>query len=196
VNFQVVDRVQLDRFELESVDLVKRERIKEPCDFEDPVDFVRIVHSSRDVVSWVDGWPAAFWVPFGEGEVLITTLGPRGWRAPKTERPTIALQTIAGRLFANREGRVDPQAFQSSLQQQIGYRVPSRSIAMSVLGGYCFALLASGGILAPPASHPRSPWGSCWKSRRKRTRPASPAWLPFTTIDRKTSISPPTIATG
>ncbi|MFM2096483.1 MAG: hypothetical protein RIS70_3607 [Planctomycetota bacterium] len=148
VNFQVVDRVQLDRFELESVDLVKRERIKEPCDFEDPVDFVRIVHSSSDVVSWVDGWPAAFWVPFGEGEVLITTLGPRGWRAPKTERPTIALQTIAGRLFANREGRVDPQAFQSSLQQQIGYRVPSRSIAMSVLGGYCFALLASGGILA------------------------------------------------
>src|SRR5207302_3970072 len=55
-------------------------------EYEEPVDLVRSVLAEGDfeVEYTVNGWPAAFWKSFGEGKLLVTTLGPRGWMRRRT----------------------------------------------------------------------------------------------------------------
>jgi hypothetical protein len=144
VDLQVIDRVPLDRYTLVSRDPSSGATVEEACEYEEPVDLVRVVTSATDVPSRIDGWPAAVRVPYGEGEVLITTLAPRGWRAEFQPQPTQALKTMMFRFFQVRDGRPNPRVFQSALEQQIGYSVPSRGVATVILAAYCAALLAAG----------------------------------------------------
>ncbi|MFM7070609.1 MAG: hypothetical protein ACKO38_02305, partial [Planctomycetota bacterium] len=144
VDLQVIDRVPLDSFTLVSRDPTSGAMMEEPCEYEEPVDLVRIVTSATDVPSRINGWPAAVRVPFGEGEVLLTTLAPRGWRAEFEPKPTQALKAIMFRFFQVRDGRPSPRVFQNSLEQQIGYAVPSRGLASLILTLYCGGLLAAG----------------------------------------------------
>ena len=144
VDLQIIDRVPLDRYTLVSRDPTSGAAVEELCEYEEPVDLVRVVTSASDVPSHINGWPAAVRVPFGEGEVLLTTLAPRGWRAEFQPQPTQALKAMMFRLFQVRDGRPSPRVFQSALQQQIGYSVPSRGLATFVLGSYCAALLGAG----------------------------------------------------
>jgi hypothetical protein len=79
---EVVDRVGLTTIHLAVPDLGNK--VVTTRDYELPVEFVRVEVSGVKVEYTVDGWPAAFWKNCGEGRLLITTLGPRGWMRPRT----------------------------------------------------------------------------------------------------------------
>lgn len=189
VDLQVVDRVELDQFTLVTDDNPTVPPVEETCEFERPVELVRVATSAVDVPCRIDGWPAAIRVSYGEGEVLITTLAPRGWRREFEPTPTRALRTLAARHFQKREGRPSAGVFQPALEQRIGYRAPARSVAVGLLGGYCFALLGMGVFL--------------WRTQRLDwlawTTPALTlvAALVFVGLGRASSMSvPPTLAYG
>jgi len=143
-NFEIVDRVELDQYSLDSLDTSGQWTVHDACDYETPVEFVRVVTSARDVPCRVNGWPAAIWVPYGEGEILVTTLGPRGWRTGESRESTKALRMLAQRLLAGRLGRVEMKQFQSALQQRIGYQIPGRPFSAMVLASYVLALFVGG----------------------------------------------------
>lgn len=140
----IVDRVELDRFTLDSVDESGRVTSQDKLEYDDPVELVRVETTLHDVPCRIQGWPAAIWVPFGNGEVLITALGPRGWRPGEGREATQAWRSIAFRLLQAARKPVDLTAFRPMLQQRIGYRIPSRWMATSVLSSYCLSLLVAG----------------------------------------------------
>lgn len=80
---QVVDRVGLTtvRLDTRSSDGNVGHEVH---DHELPVDLVRVLLSGTEPICTVDGWPAAFWKDCGEGRLLVTTLGPRGWMRART----------------------------------------------------------------------------------------------------------------
>lgn len=147
VNLEVVDRVELDAYVIEPTVAESGAKPPDRMEFETPVPMVRVVTSATDIPYKINGWPAAIWVPYGEGEVLITTLAPAGWRAENSESSTEALRQLAIRVFAAREGRLTATDFQPALAQRIGYRVPGRGLALTILGGYCVGLLGAGLVL-------------------------------------------------
>jgi len=164
---EVVDRVQLDRFVIDAA-AEDGTPLHELCEHDDPVDFVRVVTSHPGVVARIDGWPAAIEVPYGQGDVLLTTLGPRGWLAPgdpppaarpaegplaegpapDRRRATATLTALASRLLHLRSGRLDPVRLHRELEQRVGAVVPRRALAGWVLGGFCAALVAAALVLA------------------------------------------------
>lgn len=158
VDLQIVDRVELDQYKLLSRDAIGGAVVEENCEFDVPVEMVRVVTSASDIPCRVNGWPAAIRVPYGEGEVLITTLGARGWRDEYKPQPTRALTALANRLFQLRRGSPSPLAFQTGLEQRIGYKVPRRSFAVAILGSYCGVLLLAGLALGRTKRLERLAW--------------------------------------
>ncbi len=79
---EVVDRVGLTTVRLAIPEA--SERIVSTQDHDLPVEFLRVAVSGVKVEYTVDGWPAAFWKRCGEGRLLVTTLGPRGWMRLRT----------------------------------------------------------------------------------------------------------------
>lgn len=155
---EIVDRVELTEFTMETPVLASMS--SDPLDnwlAEEPVELVRVLVDSADIYSSIDGWPAAFSIPFGDGQVLFTTLGARGWRyqhdefADQTEPqrqtsgPTNALRHLAG-VF--NQPRLEHSAFTDELRpllsEQLGYRIPSRSIAALILGFNCVVIVVAG----------------------------------------------------
>lgn len=141
----VVDRVPLDLFTIEAIDRAGEQTTKDLVDLEQPVDFVRVVTDHPDVSCRIDGWPAAIWVPFGDGEILLTTLGPRGWMSPQDATASAGLLVTGKRLLQGRPVPLEPLRLTPMLEQQIGYRIPPRSLAAVILGGHCAALALAGG---------------------------------------------------
>ncbi|HEY2249834.1 MAG TPA: hypothetical protein VGH74_02195 [Planctomycetaceae bacterium] len=79
---EVIDRVGLTKIQIESRELdASRGSTQE---YDRPVEFLRVAVTDVKVDYTVDGWPAAFWKPYGEGWLLVTTLGARGWMRPQT----------------------------------------------------------------------------------------------------------------
>jgi len=141
---EVVDRVEIDRFTVQTRDRENDMERTDEIDLEVPVDMVRVVTSHADVPSRVEGWPAAIWVPCGQGDVLITTIGPRALVQPDGITATGATATLATRLLAGRPDRLDVSRLQGGLEKQIGYATPSRGVAATILGLFCGALLLVG----------------------------------------------------
>lgn len=160
--FEVVDRVELNRFTLNTPDAVNRHQDPlEAWESERAVDFVRVFVDSADVTTLVGEWPAAFSIPFGTGEVYFTTLGPRGWifqQDPYAEPPTDGRQTsgptqayraFAGNFFQPQHGTLIPkETLQPILETQIGYEVPSRGLAGLLLVANFAAIAGAGAWLA------------------------------------------------
>jgi hypothetical protein len=155
---EIVDRVELTEFTIETPALVAVGTDSfDSWLAEEPVEFVRVTIDSAEVHSSIDGWPAAFSIPFGEGQVLITTLAARGWRyqldefADPTEPqhptsgPTNALRHLAGEF---NQSTLRHAAFNDELRpllsEQLGYRIPSRSIAALILGLNCAVIVIAG----------------------------------------------------
>lgn len=144
LDISVVDRVELDLFEIESPNRRTGEVVRDRCEFEQPVDFVRVATNRDDVTATINGWPAAIWFPFGEGEVLVTTLAPRGWISEFDETPTGGLTEMMTRFFNVPEGRLEPELMEASVAQQIGYSIPSRGFAAVLLAGCCGSIALVG----------------------------------------------------
>ena len=77
LQFEVIDRVGLTSVNLHRVGIKAQVDERE---FERPVDLVRMAPAENDqVISIVNGWPAAFVRSFGRGRIVFTTLGARAW---------------------------------------------------------------------------------------------------------------------
>ena len=46
--------------------------------FEDPVTQRRVLIDGGEVEMEIEGWPALFWLPYGRGKIIVTTLEARG----------------------------------------------------------------------------------------------------------------------
>ena len=154
-----VDRVELNEFTIEDVLQPHLVDELEQWQSDEPVEFLRVLTDATKVHCKIDGWPAAFWHPVGDGEVLITTLGARGWLRDKEHtRPDgtpalVALTSIVSRLYQPRhETTLDQEMTKPVLQEQIGYRIPDRGVAASLLALNCGGLLIA----------------SIWLARRRR----------------------------
>lgn len=123
-------------------------------DVEQPVDFVRVIAEPLAPELVCEGWPLAFELPYGDGRVIVTTLGPRGWSDGKTPYPTLtrvsqafhADVVKASSFFfaAQSENSTQPAADKQLLASLVGYSVVGRSAVAGLLVGYCvlFILLA------------------------------------------------------
>jgi len=144
----IVDRVELSQFDVVDVSRPEGPQVAATWQADEPVELVRVVTNGLEVACRIDGWPAAFWQPVGDGEVLFTTLGPRGWLTESGE-PSEPLKMIASRFFSPRRERPLPiKTLQPLLNEQIGYRVPDRRLASAILGLNTLGLLVVGGWLA------------------------------------------------
>ncbi|MDA1054654.1 MAG: hypothetical protein O3C40_29855 [Planctomycetota bacterium] len=169
---EIVDRIELTEFTIETpMSATVGAEPTETWIAEEPVELVRVSIDSADVYSSIDGWPAAFSIPFGDGQVLITTLAARGWRYqydefaepsdPKrpTSGPTNALRRLASEFNqqAIRHAALSDE-LKPILSEQLGYRVPSRGIAALILGLNCVVIVAGGGWLARRQQLERIAW--------------------------------------
>ena len=111
------DVVEIDRVGLNSFTLTQR-TFEGDVDFangefEQPIPFVRISSARGKVEYRIDDWPAAFWLDYGAGRILITTLGARGWLPPQYDSQPIPVEpepqppVRSGR--GNRGNRGSPQ---------------------------------------------------------------------------------------
>ncbi len=161
---QAIDRIGLSKVALKSTLAGGLGIAVPPQEFEEPVDFVRVLTPQGTVIHTVDGWPASFQFPVGRGRVLCTTLGPRAWirlRGPKDPKVNDVLKE--SRYIANEfltelafefmgvptePPALKPADFHEFVSEQIGYRIVGRSLVLFVLGTFCVALIGIGSWLA------------------------------------------------
>ena len=176
-NGHVVDRVGLNSVQLFEVHPTGTKSLGEPVEYETPVDLVRVVVQDVEIENEVNGWPAAFWVPCGDGRLLVTTLGARGWMVSRHDEPkppprrglaretnadalsadsaetafraNRAMSSLASDLFLS--GRPDELVSTAALETQvgeyIGYSVPSRGVVLGALAVLVMLMLGIGTCL-------------------------------------------------
>lgn len=156
----IVDRVELNDFQLADVSISRFRSSQAELDSwssEIPIEMLRVVAGTDDIHCEIDGWPVAFWQRVGDGEVLFTTLGPRGWIEAGDPKP--ALASLARRFFQTREQpQLDPATIGSLLNDQIGYRIPTRRLAAWILGLNSLAILSFGAWWARQRRLERLAW--------------------------------------
>ena len=148
---QLVDRVELHEVTI-------RDAQGEPSDsmteqFEQPVNFVRVLVDGMQVTHTVEGWPAAFQRSVGRGRVVFTTLDARAWiERPQMLRPLWDATRMSDfwpnehleellLLQSNDPPLCAPENFRDYLFEKIGYRIASRGSVSALLGVFCGALL-------------------------------------------------------
>jgi hypothetical protein len=122
------------------------------------VDFVRVILPTGEPVRHtVDGWPAWFTRKVGRGQVLFTTLGPRGWYRPRRQGDPVPrsdpslpvgngaldLMAVSGTLLRG-EQPVPLDPFRQPLSEEIGYSVVPLGTVAGVFGAFLLAALALG----------------------------------------------------
>ena len=128
-------------------------------EFSEPVRQVRVIAGSGRTLWSVGDWPAVIEVPFGNGTVFVTTISPEAFvQMDGDQRSLPCARQIADRMFRDlkKDSPVSEQRLSSAAAGSIGYEVPSRAFAATVMLGFV-ALLTVAGTAA------------IWKSR--------PAWL-------------------
>lgn len=128
-------------------------------EFENPVEFVRVVATDARILQTISGWPASFELRLGKGLVLCTTLAGHGWvRPPRAQDPTSpdpekqaslvatgALGDIAFRFSGQRAlPALEPNDFRDFLFEQVGSRIVSRELVVLVLGAFWICLVGLG----------------------------------------------------
>jgi hypothetical protein len=140
--------------------------------FDPPVEMTVLDAAGVKSAFSIDQVPAAFWRRAGQGQVLFTTLGPRGWILPAGKSPsppgkppdippaaTEPLHTLARHVF-----RITPRTalashdFAPFVSEQIGYRIIDRGSVLAVLGSYCLILTAAAVWLARRQRLPQLAW--------------------------------------
>ncbi len=129
---EVVDRVGLTTVRLTEPDAGTS--VVSTQDYEHPVEFVRVAVSDVDVAYTVDGWPAAFWKNCGEGRLLVTTLGPRGWMRRRTDADNAAPQNRG----PQRRGREPPPETESSAPDDL--RAPTAHAVLEPMSNLALQL--------------------------------------------------------
>jgi hypothetical protein len=155
----IVDRVGLTQLKIEEVHGGVPYGEDVTLDFEEPVAFARVLPEGVEVTHTVDGWPAAFWQPFGTGRVFYTTLGAPAWIRPiSPDDPPPqsqedfasfvgrgSLQHFAELSLSGREPQpLDVAAVKPFLAKQIGYRILGREVVAALLAAFCSIVCLAG----------------------------------------------------
>lgn len=163
----------VDRVELTQVSLIKATGADSFPPFERELDrpapLVRVIAENIEPAFYVDGWLAAFWKPYGQGRILVTTLGSDGWLRPRRadDRESAAgvnYQTIffsgeplnnlsAGFFVPRSQVPFHQDVIEEQVRETIGYSIPGRGIILGTLLGFtgvlavCAAWLSRSGHL-------------------------------------------------
>jgi hypothetical protein len=159
----VVDRVGLTTVRIDKAPslIMPEAEPGESVDYDEPVNLARVVVSGVKVWNTIGGWPAAMTRSYGEGRVLITTLGPRAWIKPtppntdsdkrltpeKTSpfAPRSPLENLAAYVLALRAPDPLPQSALEPLAQEfVAYQVPTWSLIVGIMSGFLAALVVIG----------------------------------------------------
>ncbi len=155
----IVDRVKLTELQIDDGRTEQQPEEETSLEFDEPVAFARVLPGDVTVTDRVDGWPAAFWLPFGEGRVFCTTLGARAWFRPATSDDRKAdgmkedvslvarkpLARFASQCFARQRAEsLDVAAMEPFLAKQIGYRILGREFVAIILAVFCGILCVVG----------------------------------------------------
>ncbi|WP_339908104.1 hypothetical protein [Symmachiella dynata] len=141
-------------------------------EYDEPVQMARVDIPGMTVWNTVNEWPAALTGTYGEGRVLITTLGPRGWmkvapppppfkptKTMKTPPPDLAekvaeyaphgpMEDIAPFIFAKRDNEpLPPEELEVFAKEFVSYKVPSATLIIGSMCGFLILLAAAGGGL-------------------------------------------------
>jgi hypothetical protein len=160
----LVDRVGLTSVRIDEAPslLVPDGKPGEVVEFDEPVEMARVAISGMTVLNSVDGWPAAMTGSFGEGRVLITTLGARGWVRPSppsaiaaaanTNRllnkeskfvPVSPMEDLAAYVLGKRAPEpLSQESLQGLAQEYISYAIPSWTLITGIMGVF-LALLSA-----------------------------------------------------
>lgn len=171
---ELVDRVSLTQVQIQpGVAAIGGARSE--AEYDEPIDMVRVLTSDVDVAYKVNEWPAAFWKTCGEGRLLVTTLGARGWMTPRVQPPpntgrnpgaratspipaSVASEIyskyipndpmgeLAAAFLAPRKAApLAPTALEPIVQEYVGYAIPPRWLIVGLLAGFS-GILALGGV--------------------------------------------------
>ncbi len=161
---QVIDRVGLNEFEIRDVSSATS---KFNVSVEQPVDFVRVIPERVDIAHEINGWPASFWLKYGRGTVLVTTLAPEGWIRQRTTEdtrtrrtlheesnntkyvPLEPLEKLAARFFQPvPEPPISADKLRAMSNDQVGYRIVGRGTVTALLAVFCVGFGVVGTWLA------------------------------------------------
>jgi hypothetical protein len=175
LDFQVVDHVGLTSFQVESHALGRTSREGARQEHEESVDFVRVSLPGHERVQHtINGWPVWFTRRVGQGKVLFTTLGARGWyrkrETDKGDPPSpfehfrslpvpldLVESVVAAELQPPPENnRFSIESFQKPLTEQIGYSIVGRDKVGWIFGSFLLVTLILGLVPARKALQEKS----------------------------------------
>ncbi|MCP4787554.1 MAG: hypothetical protein GY878_28840 [Fuerstiella sp.] len=125
----------------------EREVLRE---FDEPVRLVRVIAEKGHVIWTVDEWPAVIEIPFGDGTVVVSTVSPEVFVQDDNGTRTLpCARQIAGLLFEAEPNypRISEDHFSTAAAGLIGYEVPSRLFAGTVMLGFATLLIFFGSAL-------------------------------------------------
>ena len=166
-----VDDTSMNSFTLRSLnDLINAES---DLFFEDPVTQRRVLIDGGEVEMEIEGWPALFWLPYGRGKIMVTTLEARGLVRKFGKQDVVvgmagrgsvnelqrqrfqsdfvfidAMKRVADKFMEqSRSPAPLPKMSRKFAADQIGYTIPSRTLIGGVLFAFCLILAGSGWFL-------------------------------------------------
>jgi hypothetical protein len=159
----VVDRVGLTSVRVDEAPspTVPDGKQGESATYEEPVEMARVVVAGMKIRNSVEGWPAAAVLEYGEGRVLITALGARGWikpappdpRKPEQRAPnmqsafvtTSPMEDLSAYILAPRETEtLAATTLEPIVREYVSYRIPAWSFIVGAMSALLLALLGLG----------------------------------------------------
>ncbi len=125
-------------------------------DYPEPVRYLRVVPEQCEKIWTVDGWPVAMAKSIGRGSVLVTTISAKVFLDPtkyeNLSHPFHALIPSSRRMqevmFTKRPTSIiDGTVASDQAAALIGYRIPSRNVAVLLLAIFPVAMLVAGLLL-------------------------------------------------
>lgn len=159
----VVDRVGLTTVRIDKAPTLASAEGEagETVDYEEPVALAQIVVSGMNIRNTINGWPAAMTAAFGEGRLLVTTLGARAWIRPSppvTDKsaepppdrksafvPCSPMEDLAAYVLSPRPAdSLSRKTLASFTEEFVSYSVPSWTTIAGIMGGLFASLLVAG----------------------------------------------------
>ena len=160
---RVVDHVDLTTVRIDRAPTLAMPEgeIGQTIEYDSPVKMVRMLAPDMQVSDMVNGWPASLTRSYGEGRLLVTTLGPRGWMKPKIVEnkndqannplltseylPDAHMQDLANFILAKRESELLSPTFRESMAQEyIAYSIPAWRLIIGMEFVFIVALAGLG----------------------------------------------------
>ncbi len=135
---------QVSRVELHEL-TIEGEGAKTQISSERPIALVRVLPSEGwQVMQRVEGWPASLRRQVGQGVIVVTTLGARAWVDDGKKLRASAEPVTRVVMQKQATSTSDLVRWDRFLLEQIGYRVISRTVVLSVLAGFLVTYLLTG----------------------------------------------------